>query len=131
MYARTYAQVIGVIFLLAGVIGLIMGNPDDGLLGFNVDVTSDILHLATGALLAYAGFSGGDDQARSIMTGIGVFFLLFGILGFSSADPLGLYPNELAVQDDVGGIVLGVVALWAARGGAEAAPRVPRPGAPA
>jgi Domain of unknown function (DUF4383) len=84
MYARAYAKWIGVIVLLVGVVGLIMGDPEDGLLGFNVDVTEDIVHLATGGLLAYAGFSGTDDQARSIVTVIGVVYLLVGIIGFSS-----------------------------------------------
>ena len=118
MYARTYAKVIGVVVLLVGVVGLIMGDPEDGLLGFNVDVTEDIVHLATGGLLAYAGFSGTDDQVRSIVTIIGVVYLLVGILGFFLADLFGLLPNELAVQDNILHLVLGVIALWAARGGA-------------
>ena len=130
MYARTYAQVVGVWFLTLGVIGVVIGPREDWFLGFNVDVVSDVVHFATGGLLAYAGFSGTNGQARSIVAAVGAFYLLASVLGLLAADLFGLLPHGLSVQDKVGGIVLGLVAFWAERG-APAAPPAPRSGAPA
>jgi uncharacterized membrane protein len=52
--ARTYCQVVGVILLLLGVIGIWIANP----LGLLYIGQADIpLHLVTGAVLAYFGFA--------------------------------------------------------------------------
>jgi hypothetical protein len=118
MDARTYAKVVGVVVLLVGVVGLIMGDPEDGLLGFNIDITEDIVHLLTGGLLAYVGFTGGNEQARSIVMVIGVVYLLVGVLGFILPELFGLLPTELAVQDNILHLVLGALGIFAARGGA-------------
>lgn len=46
---------LGVVFVLIGVVGLLLGERS--LLGLvNVDLLEDIVHLATGGLLAYVGF---------------------------------------------------------------------------
>ncbi|HWL66128.1 MAG TPA: DUF4383 domain-containing protein [Actinomycetota bacterium] len=119
--ARSYAKVVGVVVLLVGVVGLIMGDPEDGLLGFNIDLVEDIVHLATGGLLAYVGFAGGDAQAKSIVMIIGVVYLLVGVLGFVLPGLFGLLPTELAVQDNLLHLVLGALGIWAARGAAPAA----------
>ena len=51
MYARTYAQILGVVLLVIGVVGLVVGNQT--LLGIlNTDIFEDIVHLITGGLLA-------------------------------------------------------------------------------
>ncbi len=131
MDARTYAKVVGVVVFLVGVVGLIMGDPEGGLLGFNIDVTEDIVHLATGGLLAYVGFAGGEAQAKSIVMVIGIVYLLVGILGFILPELFGLLPTELAVQDNILHLVLGALALWAAKGGAGATTTTGTPGAPA
>ena len=123
MDARTYAKVVGVVVLLVGVVGLLMGDPEDGLLGFNVDITEDIVHLASGGLLAYVGFGGvRDDQARSIVMVIGVVYLLVGVLGFVVPELFGLLPTELNIQDNLLHLVLGALAIWAARGATPATP---------
>ncbi len=47
MYARIYAQIIGVVLTLVGVVGLVLGNVVWlGIL--NVDIVEDIVHLITG-----------------------------------------------------------------------------------
>ncbi|HYI46015.1 MAG TPA: DUF4383 domain-containing protein [Actinomycetota bacterium] len=117
MDARSYAKIVGVVVLLVGVVGLIMGDPEDGLLGFNIDLTEDIVHLATGGLLAYVGFSGGDAQAKQIVMVIGVVYLAVGVLGFVLPGLFGLLPTELAVQDNILHLVLGVLGIFAARSG--------------
>jgi len=51
MPVRTYAQVVGVVLLLLGVLGLLLG--DGLLLGLvNIDIVEDIIHLITGGLFA-------------------------------------------------------------------------------
>ena len=112
--ARSYAKVVGIVVLLVGVVGLIIGDPIDGLVGFNVDLTEDIVHLLTGGLLAYVGFSGTDQQARQIATVIGVVYLVVGVLGFFIPELFGLLPNEFAIQDNVLHLVLGALGIWAA-----------------
>ncbi len=51
MYARPYAQILGVVLILVGLVGLALGNQVwVGIL--NVDIAEDIVHLITGGLLA-------------------------------------------------------------------------------
>lgn len=118
MDARTYAKVVGVVVLLVGVIGLIIGDPEGGLLGFNVDITEDIIHLGSGGLLTYLGFKGGAEQTRSVVMVLGVVYLLVGILGFVLPELFGLLPTDLDLQDNILHLVLGGLGIWAAKGGA-------------
>ena len=54
MPVRIYAQVVGVVLLLLGVLGLLLGER--ALLGIvNIDIMEDIVHLITGGILAYVG----------------------------------------------------------------------------
>jgi hypothetical protein len=52
--ARTFCQVVGVILLLLGVIGVFVANPLGLLFIGELDIP---LHLVTGAVLAYFGFA--------------------------------------------------------------------------
>jgi len=52
--SRTYCQVVGVILLLLGVIGIGIANPFGLLYIGQADIP---LHLVTGAVLAYFGFA--------------------------------------------------------------------------
>ena len=55
MMARLYAQIVGVVLLLLGLLGLLLGER--ALLGLvNIDIVEDIIHLLTGGILAYVGF---------------------------------------------------------------------------
>ena len=76
MYARVYAQIVGVVLLLVGVLGLILG--EGLLLGIlNSDVTEDIVHILTGGILAYVGFGQADEGlARNVVGALGVIYLL-------------------------------------------------------
>ena len=76
MYARVYVQIIGVVLLVVGVLGLILG---EGLpLGIlNMDITEDIVHILTGGVLAYVGFGQADEGlARNVVGALGVIYLL-------------------------------------------------------
>ena len=111
MYARTYAQIVGVVLLLVGVIGLILG---EGLFLriLNIDILEDIVHLITGGILAYVGFGQADERiARNVVGTLGVIYLLVGILGFIVPMLFGLIPDGYTVFDDLLHLALGVLSL--------------------
>ena len=120
MAIKRFAQILGVVLVLVGLVGLVLG--DKVWLGIlNVDIVEDIVHLATGGLLAYVGFSGMDlSAARSVVLALGVVYLLVGILGFFVPTMFGLIPDGYTVFDDLLHLALGVlglvVALSAPRG---------------
>ncbi len=73
----------------------------------NIDLAEDIVHLATGALLAYAGFAASEGTARSIVGGLGVIYLLVGVLGFITPTLFGLMPHGYTIADNLLHLVLG------------------------
>ena len=111
MYARTYAQIVGVVLLLVGVLGLILG---EGLFLriLNIDILEDIVHLITGGILAYVGFGQADERiARNVVGTLGVIYLLVGILGFIVPMLFGLIPHGYTIFDDLLHLALGVLSL--------------------
>jgi hypothetical protein len=111
MMIKRFAQILGVVLILVGLVGLVLG--DQVWLGIlNVDIVEDIVHLATGGLLAYVGFSGMDISAsRSIVLALGVVYLLVGILGFVVPTLFGLSPNGYTIFDDLLHLALGALGL--------------------
>ena len=64
--ARTYATLVGAVLILLGLLGLLLG--DELLLGVvNIDVLEDLVHVASGALLLYAGMQRSVVVARGIV----------------------------------------------------------------
>ena len=108
---RTYAGVVGVVIILIGVVGLLLGEQP--LLGLvNIDITEDIIHLITGGLLAYVGFGQQDvGLARSVVGGLGVVYLLVGVLGFIIPMLFGLLPHGYSVVDNIIHLTLGVLSI--------------------
>ena len=101
MYARTYAQILGVVLLVIGVVGLVLGNQT--LLGIlNTDIFEDIVHLITGGLLAYVGF-GRVDQA--------LIRTVVGALGFVVPMIFGLIPHGYTPFDNLLHLALGIVSI--------------------
>jgi hypothetical protein len=108
---RTYAGVVGIVLLLLGVVGLIM--QDAILFGFlNSDIIEDIIHLVTGALMAYVGFAQRDNALARMVVGIlGAIYLLVGILGFLSNTLFGIVPNGYTTADNIVHLLLGILGL--------------------
>jgi hypothetical protein len=112
--ARLYAQIVGVVLLLLGVLGLLLGERT--LLGLvNIDIVEDIIHLLTGGILAYVGFGQRDEGvARNVVIGLSVIYLLVGLLGFVLPDMAGLLPHEYSVADNIIHLALGALGLFVA-----------------
>ncbi len=108
--AKTYAQVVGVVLLLLGVVGLVVGET---LLFGQVNVTlpEDIVHLVTGGILAYFGFTRDNAATRPVAGVLGVVYLLVGILGFVSPTLFGILPLPYTVADNITHLLLGVLGI--------------------
>ena len=111
MTVKQYAQVLGVVLILVGIVGLVLG--DQVWLGIlNVDIVEDIVHLLTGGLLAYVGFSQTDlSTARNLVLALGVIYLVVGILGFVVPMMFGLIPHGYTLFDDLLHLALGILSL--------------------
>lgn len=108
---RLYAQIVGLVLILIGVVGLFLGERS--WLGvLNVDILEDIVHLVTGALLALVGFwERGRAYARGVVGTLGVIYLLVGVLGFVTPTLFGLLPHGYSVWDNVLHLALGVLSV--------------------
>jgi hypothetical protein len=111
VYARIYAQIIGVVLLLVGLVGLVLG--DQVWLGIlNVDIFEDVVHLITGGLLAYVGFARVDQAlTRTVVGVLGVIYLVVGVLGFVVPMIFGLIPHGYTVFDNLLHLALGIVSI--------------------
>ncbi len=121
--ARMYAGVVGVVVILVGVVGLLAG--EEPLLGLvNIDIVEDLVHLLTGGLLAYVGLGQRDEGlARGVVGGLGVVYLLVGVLGFVIPMLFGLLPHGYSIVDNIIHLTLGVAGIavaFSSRGGAPA-----------
>ena len=100
---QTWAKVIGVILLLVGILGFFMG---DSVFGLGVNTLHNIVHLVTGAIFAWAGFSA-SAPAKKVNTWLGVIYVLVGIVGFFALQDLLM----LNTADNGLHIVIGVVSV--------------------
>ncbi len=116
MIVQRYAQVVGVVLVLLGVVGLLLGERS--LLGvLNIDVLEDIVHVLTGGLLVYIGFARPNlDLARTLVGALGAVYLLVGVLGFIIPMLFGLLPHGYSVVDNLIHLALGVLSLAVAFG---------------
>ena len=108
---RQYARIVGIVVIVIGIVGLIAGERQlAGLI--NVDIVEDIVHIVTGGLLAWAGFALRDlRMVRNIVGGLGVVYVLVGILGFIDRELFGLLPHHYTVFDNLLHLVLGALSI--------------------
>ena len=84
--AKRVCTIMGVGFLLVGILGFVM--PE--MLGMHLSVTHSVIHLVTGATALYLGLKGSLSAARVFCIAFGAVYLLLGIAGFlfgHDADP--------------------------------------------
>ena len=96
--------------VLTGVLGLILGERL--LLGIlNMGILEDLVHVLTGGILAYVGFGRTDlALARNVVLGLGVIYLLIGLLGSGEPTAFGLGgPRDGEV--DLSHLALGVLSI--------------------
>jgi hypothetical protein len=116
------ALVVGVIFLLVGILGWFVtgghgfADRDGGsLLGFQVNPLHNIVHLLVGVVLI-VGARSGLSAARAANTAVGAVYLVVGIIGLfildSSANILALNGADNGLHL-VSGIVLLATGLFA------------------
>ena len=75
--AKTVCKILGVVFLLVGVVGFAAPT----LLGFHLSPAHNVIHIVSGALALYFGFAGTLAAAKTFCLAFGVVYLALGILG--------------------------------------------------
>ncbi len=108
---RLYAKVVGASVILIGLVGLVLG--DKSLFGvLNIDIAEDGIHLLTGGLLLYAGFARDLRVTRALVGGIGIAYLIIGLISFSQPMLFGLVPSGYeVVLDNLIHLTLGVLGI--------------------
>lgn len=109
--AKTVCKILGVVFLLVGVVGFV--NPT--LLGTHLTAAHNVVHLVSGAIALYFGFAGSLSAAKTFALVFGVVYLGLGVLGMGiGAGPdrtWMLGPLHFGQADHGIHILLGVVFL--------------------
>lgn len=87
--ARTFAVVLGVGYLAGGVIGFaatgfsgVVSDGDASLLGLDINIFHNVVHLSIGAGLLIASRLRDVTVTQGILIGVGLFYLLAAVLGF-------------------------------------------------
>ncbi|KRE59234.1 hypothetical protein ASG92_05170 [Arthrobacter sp. Soil736] len=94
---RLIATVFGAVYLLVGLVGFAVtagisffSTEGANLIIFEVNPLHNVIHLAIGAALLYAGLKN-VQLARTVNAGVGAVYLLVGILGlFLLSSPLNI-----------------------------------------
>src|SRR5687767_13421033 len=112
--AKTVCKILGVVFVLVGLIGF--AKPD--LLGAHLTGAHNAVHIVSGAIALYLGFAGSLSAAKTFCLVFGIVYLALGFLGlFVFGDPANdrmwhiAGVLELGRVDHLIHIVLGVVFL--------------------
>jgi hypothetical protein len=100
------------VFLLAGAVGFVEPN----LLGMHLTPTHNVIHLVSGLLLLYVGFTGSPEAARGLSLVFGSVYFLLGLLGFVAPSVVGsLLPDNVLHLALGGAFLFGGLAQPAAR----------------
>lgn len=108
--AKVYAQVVGIVLLLVGIVGLFSAR----LLGTQTTVVHNLIHLVSGAIGAYTGFAG--SGYRQFAQIFGVVYTLVGIIGFVTPSGLGSLGVPVNTIYNLIHLVIGVWGIWAGFG---------------
>ena len=97
--AKVYAQVLGAVLLLVGILGFVPALVTNGnLLGiFAIDGPHNIVHILSGVVGLAAGFAAGSRYARLYALVFGIVYAVVTIVGFiQGTTVLGIIPINLA-----------------------------------
>jgi len=115
--AVMYARIFGIVLTLVGVLGLLTNTDQDSvksLLGLDVNLTHNFVHLATGVLGVIAGF-GILTWARGYAIVFGVVYTILGIWGLTAGngfDPFNLFVN-INMADHFLHLAIGIIGIGA------------------
>lgn len=115
--AVMYARIFGVVLALMGLLGLLVNsdqNSVESLLGFDVNLTHNLVHLITGAFGIVAGFTA-LMYARSYALVLGTVYTLLGVWGIAAGgnlDPFNLFVR-VNPADHVLHLAIGLVGITA------------------
>ena len=76
--AKQIAKIMGVVFILVGIVGFLA----PGMLGFHLNLTHNLIHLISGAVALYFGFSATLSATRLFCIIFGAVYGLLGVAGF-------------------------------------------------
>ena len=109
--AKTVCKILGVVFLLVGVVGFAAPR----LLGAHLSPAHNVVHIVSGIIALYFGFAGTLAGAKIFSLVFGVVYLALGILGMAMGEtPDRMWmvgPLEFGQADHGIHILLGVVFL--------------------
>lgn len=109
--AKTICKILGVVFLLVGVVGF--AKPD--LLNAHLAPAHNGVHIVSGVIALYFGFAGSLSGAKAFSLVFGVVYLALGILGLAlgaGEDRMWMVgPLHLGTADHAIHVLLGVVFL--------------------
>lgn len=105
--AKVFAQVVGIVLLLIGIVGLFTGT----LLGVRTTVVHNLIHLVSGAIGAYTGFTG--SGYRSFAQIFGIVYTLVAVIGFVAPGTLGSLGVPVNTLYNFVHLVIGVWGIWA------------------
>jgi Domain of unknown function (DUF4383) len=109
--AKTVCKILGVVFLLVGLIGF--ASPT--LLNAHLTPVHNVVHIVSGALALYLGFAGSLSAAKTFSLVFGVVYLALGILGMAlgtGEDRMWVVgPLHLGQADHGIHVLLGVIFL--------------------
>lgn len=115
--AVMYARVFGIVLTLVGILGLIINTSQgevESLLGFDVNLTHNIVLLASGVLGLLVGFSL-LAYARTYAIVLGVVYTILAVWGLAAGggiDPFGLFVN-INMADHFLHLAIGVLGIGA------------------
>jgi Domain of unknown function (DUF4383) len=93
--AKTICKLLGVVFLLVGIIGFV--KPD--LMGTHLSMAHNLVHILSGILALYFGFAGSLSGARGFALAFGAVYLLLGIVGFIMGAPGSSTIANMTMED--------------------------------
>jgi hypothetical protein len=76
--AKTISTLLGVVFILVGLVGFIV----PGFLGTHLSLAHNLVHIISGAVALYFGLAGTLAGARMFCLVFGAVYLLLGVCGF-------------------------------------------------
>jgi hypothetical protein len=110
-----YARILGVVLTIVGILGFFVNTSQDvakQLLGFDVNLLHNFVHLGTGILGLVAGFAV-LTAARSYAWVFGIVYTVVGIWGLSDSNPMGIFVH-INDADNLLHLALGIIGIVAA-----------------